>query len=293
VLEMISGNTGYIRGAVNIGVYQHGQGECTIVDAGLDQSAAKTVLKALKKEGLRLRRVIITHAHADHTGGLARLLVDMPAEICATAWEAAFIENPMLEPFYLYSAHPLDDLQTKFFLSTPCSGVRVVAPGFELDDLTVVDLGGHSPGQIGIHTKDDVLLVADAFFSETVLEKYYIPYFAHIEQAKDTLTGLLAKKAAFYLPAHGALMNDIHTAVQANLDRLTAIEVDMIRYLNQGDLTKEEIISCFVRDRGIDLNMGQFHLVAATVSAFIAYLKDQNKIGPAFSQGFLKWSCAI
>lgn len=293
MIEMISGNTGYIRGAVNIGVYQHGQDECTIVDAGLDQSAAKTILKALKKEGLRLKRVIVTHAHADHTGGLARLLADMPAEICATAWEAAFIENPMLEPFYLYSAHPVNDLQTKFFLATPCSGVRVIVPGIELDDLIVTDLGGHSLGQIGIHTKDDVFMVADAFFSETVLEKYYMPYFAHIMQAKDTLAGLLAKKATFYLPAHGVLMSDIHSVVQANLDRLTAIEMDMIGYLKQGDLTKEEIIACFVRDRGIDLNMGQFHLVAATVAAFIAYLKDQNKICPTFSQGFLKWSCAI
>jgi glyoxylase-like metal-dependent hydrolase (beta-lactamase superfamily II) len=290
MIRMISGNTGYIPGAVNIGVYRHGVKECTIVDTGLDSSAAKTILKALNNEEMNIKRIIITHAHADHTGGAARLLRDAPAEIFATSWEAAIIENPLLEPFYLYSAYPLTDLQTKFFLASPCANVTLIQPGTVLDDLSIADLSGHSPGQIGVRTPDGVYFVADAFFSEAVLEKYYIPYFADIAKAKSTLETLLSEPAAFYLPAHGVLMQDIQITVQKNLDRLTAIETDILRYLEKVDLSREEIVSQFVCEKNIDLNMGQYHLVSATIASFLAFMKEEDRIRPVFTEGFLKWS---
>ncbi len=290
MIQIIAGNTGYIPGAVNIGVYMHGDGTCTIVDTGLDTGSAKTILKALQNANLRLKRIIITHAHADHTGGAARLLRDMPGEICATPWEAAIMENPMLEPFYLYSAHPMKDLQTKFFLATPCLGVTTIEPGMVIDGLTITDLSGHSPGQIGLRTPDRVYLVADAFFSEAVLEKYFIPYFADIAQAKNSLEALRSENADFYLPAHGVLMQDIHDTVQKNLDRLDEIESGIIKYLQGADRSREEIVANFANDRGIDLNIGQYHLVAATIAAFIAYMRDLGSIEPIFTHGFLKWT---
>jgi hydroxyacylglutathione hydrolase len=44
--------------------------DCAVVDPG----DAKPVMAALKKHGLKLAYILLTHHHADHTGGVARLV---------------------------------------------------------------------------------------------------------------------------------------------------------------------------------------------------------------------------
>lgn len=50
-------------------VYPHGQNECLVVDPG----DGVPVLRVLKEHGLRLKTILITHHHYDHTAGVAEL----------------------------------------------------------------------------------------------------------------------------------------------------------------------------------------------------------------------------
>ena len=57
---------------------------------------------------VELAAVIVTHAHADHFGGAGEVKKRTGAPVLAPAFEAAVVENPVLEPVYLFTgAQPL------------------------------------------------------------------------------------------------------------------------------------------------------------------------------------------
>ena len=58
-----------------------GGDECAVVDPG----DAEPVLGVLAGEHLELRHVLLTHHHADHTGGVSRLVRATSAQVCGPA----------------------------------------------------------------------------------------------------------------------------------------------------------------------------------------------------------------
>ena len=65
-------NTFFMDCPSRVGIYRDG-GAAWLIDSGSDKDAAKKVLKILDDLGLRLEAAIVTHYHADHTGGAALL----------------------------------------------------------------------------------------------------------------------------------------------------------------------------------------------------------------------------
>jgi len=54
----------------------------------VDPGDARPVLELLEREGLTLASILITHHHADHQGGVARLLEHYPAEVFGPVTES-------------------------------------------------------------------------------------------------------------------------------------------------------------------------------------------------------------
>jgi hydroxyacylglutathione hydrolase len=54
-----------------------GAAECAVVDPG----DAKPVERALHREGLELACILLTHHHADHVGGVSRLVAATGAQV--------------------------------------------------------------------------------------------------------------------------------------------------------------------------------------------------------------------
>jgi len=74
----------------------------TIVDAGLPL-ATKSILKQLDKAGRRpsdVKRLLVTHAHPDHVGGLPKLKQITGAQVIASATERPILEGkvPIEQP---------------------------------------------------------------------------------------------------------------------------------------------------------------------------------------------------
>lgn len=288
MLTQISGNTYYIPGPVNCGVHVRDGGQCTVIDTGGDGQSGKNIGKILREHNLTLTAIINTHSHADHYGGNARLVRETGAPVYAPEFEAAVIENPSLEPFYLYSAAPIKELQGKFLQGKPSRVSRIIRPGETVDEIEVVDLAGHAPGQIGAATPDGVLFTADAYFAVDILAKYFVPYFADVGGARETLARLGAAGYAYYVPGHGKLATDIKEVAAANKERLDRIAGYLLDCLTQPQ-TKEELIQKAVNDFQIALNPAQFFLTAAALSAHLSYLANRGDIGFAFERGRMLW----
>ena len=69
-------------------------------------------------------------------------------------------------------------------------------------NLEILDLAGHSPGQIGVLTEDGVCFCGDAYVGETILQKYSMPYTADVSTALQTLQKLQQSDYKYYVPAH-------------------------------------------------------------------------------------------
>ena len=109
----------------------------------VDPGDAAPVLAALRQRGLKLASILVTHHHADHTGGVAELRAATGAQVYGPAHER------IPEPF-----HPLQ------------GGDTVQALG---QDFRVLDVPGHTAGHIAYFAPDvdgaPLLFCGDTLFS--------------------------------------------------------------------------------------------------------------------------------
>ncbi|MGE4283461.1 MAG: hypothetical protein AB7G87_07025 [Clostridia bacterium] len=54
-------------------------------------------------------------------------------------------------------------------------------------------------------------------------------------------------------------------------------------------ITREELLSTFVADKNINLNMIQYPLLSASISAYLSYMANANIIHYYFENGKLYW----
>jgi glyoxylase-like metal-dependent hydrolase (beta-lactamase superfamily II) len=124
-VELVSGIF-HLQGGSNVGlVVRDGKG--LLIDAGLDEDTARRALRAAGEAGVTLVAVFLTHAHADHFGGAHFLQRRLGVPLYAPPLEAALMENPIIEPLYLFGgAAPIGELRSKFTLAQPCKIDHVI-----------------------------------------------------------------------------------------------------------------------------------------------------------------------
>lgn len=140
----------------------------TVVDAGLPGSAGR-VLAALRACGRSpddVERVIISHHHPDHAGGLAALLKVIPARAAVHALDAAAVSGGAPWPAPIWQPR-LAQICAPALRWLPRAGVDdLLHDGDELSvlgGLRVVHTPGHTHGHIALHLPNaGVLLAGDA-----------------------------------------------------------------------------------------------------------------------------------
>jgi glyoxylase-like metal-dependent hydrolase (beta-lactamase superfamily II) len=144
-------------------------GSLTLVDAGL-RGAQRPVLAALAALGKSpgdVQRILLTHAHADHAGGLAGVQEATGGRVLTHDEEAQYVRAGTPPP----SQKTLGRLMARL----PGTGFRAVEVDESFADgavlpvaggLTVVHTPGHSPGHCSfLHRPSGVLITGDAVFN--------------------------------------------------------------------------------------------------------------------------------
>lgn len=140
----------------------------TLIDTGYPQDG-KRILDALVRQRIpfhALRRIIITHADLDHSGGLAQIKRATQAKVVCHAVEKEYLEHPRRRqpaawfvrvPFVLASFLPQ-------YSMTPVTPDELVVDGQELPEgFTVVHTPGHTPGHVSLlHKRRRFLITGDA-----------------------------------------------------------------------------------------------------------------------------------
>lgn len=293
-LKQITERVYYIPNPVNIGVIKDGERSVILIDSGLDDYAGRKVLRLLEENGLSVKVIINTHAHADHCGGNSYIKGKTNAAIYASEVESAIIQYPLLEPLYLFSgANPLADLQNKFLMAQPSKVDYVIKRDerrlkFDKIELRIIPLPGHAPNQIGVEA-DNVLFCADALFSEDTLKRHKIPFYADIDMTRETLKFLRSSQYEVYVPSHAEPRESLAELVDANLEVIDGVEKYILDNFH-GRKTTEQLLKELCDHYHIHMEgIQQYYLMNTLTMAYLSSLHKRGKLKVDVRDNSLFW----
>lgn len=166
--------------------------EAVVIDPGGDFDEIDEQLQAL---GLKVKYIVLTHGHFDHTDALAQLKKATGAEVLIHAQDAGMLSSGrQAQPFLLESG------------KDPCSADRTLKEGDKVEfgeyELEVLHTPGHTAGGISLMV-DKMIFVGDTVFCGSI-GRTDLPGGSH-KQLMSSIKEKLLRKGEDYLvyPGHG------------------------------------------------------------------------------------------
>lgn len=279
-LKNVKGNSFYIRGGTNTGVYIFKDKSALIIDPGLPGVRPKNIIRDLEKEGITIKWMINTHEHNDHYGAGYQFkekysdLVNM-----SSFYSKLYIDNPILFSTYIMGGNTnefLDNILVNKNMKN-VSIDKVVEPG-KLDIngeyIEIIDLKGHTAGSIGVLTKDKVIFLGDMLVGEALLYKYDLLFIFDVESYLNSLS--LLKSIDFEYAVLGHCKKELNKS--ETLELLTKHEKSVEKYLNQiRDIIKmpkrlEDILRIILNENKLSCNYKEYHFFKSTLVGMLSYL---------------------
>lgn len=292
-LEWLTERVACAPGGVNIGVIA-GEGDAAIlVDTGLNDTAARKVLRDVAAAGRQVRAIVTTHGHADHFGGNAFVVKRAGARVYAPRWDETVLRYPLFQSLCLFAgADPPDSLRGSFLLA-PASPVDVIYDAGSLViegvDVEAVSLAGHSGNQMGLLV-DGVFFCADVVLPERVIERYKMPYLYSVRDHVAALQRARETPHAVAVPGHGPLLEHVGQAVESNaalVQRVAELVLDLCREPRG----PEDMLADLLERLGAEpSDPASYYLLHPTAFAYLTYLEDLGLLRQEISRGRSWWT---
>lgn len=146
----------------------------TLIDTLLDKDGTLVLkeLQSLGKQPATIKRIVLSHAHQSHLGGLAALKKATGATVYSHSWEMDIIQGkkkvevPKTTTLWPQAPLQIYPLQVAFVLGlrmpTPCDVDRNLKDGDRVGSLTVMHTPGHTPGSLSFYWPERrALIVGD------------------------------------------------------------------------------------------------------------------------------------
>ena len=193
-------------------------GELTLVDTLFedDGAAVLAAIRAIGRSPSDLKRIVLTHAHRSHLGGLAALKRATGATVLAHEWEADIVSGDRpaqsvgLKPTAPLRTYPF---QVGIFLNRPrhrpCPIDESVEDGAAIGPLRVLHVPGHSPGHLAFHWEERRLLLSgDAIATWPRFEAGWPAFTLNRDQHAESIRRLAELDAAIVGVGHGDPITD-------------------------------------------------------------------------------------
>ena len=109
-------------------------------------------LEQVRAHGWELKKLFLTHSHADHVAGAAFLREQTGCEVCAPGISAAAVEHSFLIPVTLYGGSTTPEMCSRLLTPPPCACSELsgdaLPPGLDFERLD-----GHDMAQAAFRTQ--------------------------------------------------------------------------------------------------------------------------------------------
>lgn len=285
-LTKLGEKTYCIQNPTNIGIYKLDNEKVCLIDTGNDKESGRKILKIINEQNWQVECIINTHSNADHVGGNKFIQDRTNCKILSSKTETAIINNPELEPAFLYGAMPLNELNNKFLLAKE-SNCQIIDNNLP-EGLEYFTLKGHFIDMIGIKTSDNIYFLGDSIFSEETINKYHIFFIYDVEKYLQTLDFLETLNGTFYIPSHVKPLTDLKELIKLNKNKINEICNKILSFC-QNPVTTEEIIKNIFDTYNLEININQYALLGSTIKSYLTYLNNQNRVEYFFKDNLLYW----
>nr|WP_319488728.1 MBL fold metallo-hydrolase [uncultured Caproiciproducens sp.] len=286
-LQQVGEKTYYINCPAKMGIFKINDTDICLIDSGNDKDAGKKVQKILEANHWVLKMIINTHSHADHIGGNNLLQQRTGCSIYAAGIDRAFINDPILEPSFLYGGFPCKELRNKF-LFAQSSDVLELTEDVLPEGLQMTAINGHSLSMTALKTCDDVWFLADCLTSENIIEKYHISFLYDVASYIQSLEKVKTLEGRLFIPAHAEPTENIGHLVEANLKKVSDI-IDNLKKICVDAISFDDILKAVFERYNLNMDFNQYVLVGSTVRSYLAYLHDNGMINTGFINNKLCW----
>ena len=271
-LNHIKGNTYYIDGPTNIGLYiLNDKNEVALIDAGSAEEG-KIIYDLLVKNNLKLTHIIFTHSHADHSGGSKYLYEKTHCKMIASKIERAFFADSKLDIGFLYGGYPLDEYDGKLMHTD--ENKEIYSLDQIPDGLSSFKLKGHHYGMIGIKTSDDVYFIADTLGSINLVDRQHILLIYDVKGYLNSLNYVESLEGKIVVPSHSEVTKNIKPVVEFNRNKINEIIALLLDFLKE----EHNCVECtqhIFNHYKLKISYNKYMLILSTVRSYLSYLSNK------------------
>ncbi len=294
-LKKIKGNTFYIKGGTNTGVYIFDDNKALIIDPGLAGSRPKRIINMLEEKNIKVNFIINTHEHDDHYGACNQFK-EYYNDICILSSDEAklYIEKPYLFGKYImggkYNRFFVDKLKNKSLDEIKVD--KIAKEGSLLlnnEEFEIIDLKGHTEGSIGILTKDKVLFTGDLLIGLDMLKKYDFLFLYDIKKEIDSIMKLKEIDFDYLVLGHSKEViskKDSKFIIEMHLNAIDKY-LNKVREDLNVPITLEELLKKIIIDNNLKCNYKEYHFFKSSLVSMISYLADLDEIDYILNDGEL------
>lgn len=294
-ITKIKGNTYYIKGGTNTGLYIFNDRTGIIIDPGLEGMRPRKIIEELEAKNIDLKQIINTHEHNDHYEACNSFKNYFKGlEILSSSNAKMYIENSELFSKYIMGGRS-NIFFDNYFKKSIRENIyidRTVEEGLlyiNNEEFQIIELPGHTPGSIAILTKDKVIFVGDLLVNDKLLKKYDFLFIYDIEEYIASLQKLRNVDFDFLILGHG---KDIVSKEDSNI-LIDKHEQSIKKYLEQtidllcNDMTLEKLLQEIINNNKLSYNYKEYHYLKSSLVSLISYLADRGEINCKLENGEL------
>jgi glyoxylase-like metal-dependent hydrolase (beta-lactamase superfamily II) len=184
-----------------------------VIDTLFDNDAKRVLdqIRRIGKDVSDLKRIVLTHAHRSHLGGLAELKRLSGAPVYAHPWEMDIISGDRRSqcvswrPQRPLVTYPLQvGLNLGLTSHKPCAVDHTLQDGDQVGPLQVLHTPGHSPGHLAFYWPErKVLITGDAVVNWPKLTLGWPGFMLNFKQQRDSVRRMAALESEVLAMGHG------------------------------------------------------------------------------------------
>ena len=284
LLHVLGNTYAAVAATALLPVYKLNDRDVVLIDTGYAKLDRAGLTALIDGSGWRLRAILCSHAHFDHTGNVRYLQERYGAKAAISLIEAGISVNP--DSYRANYVALTYGKSRELFLEECFTADRVIFPQEDHIDVDgarfgVLSLPGHSAGHIGVVTPDGAAYVGDCLIDHDEIAAAKLPTSMFIARDLESKEYLRQLDAPAYIVAHKQVLTDraaFDALIDENIAFIHAKEQELLADLTDG-MTFPEWIAAFCRRENIRThNELKFSVVERNFSNFVAWLTDSGRV---------------